>query len=67
MNSQSYSCTWIKFTEVLTVYAGDTIELDWKRKKAMVVSSAGKVRTSTEFVPTEADNGASITTGPRQD
>lgn len=54
-----------EFREPLTIYEGDTIEYDWKRKKAMTVSSVGKVRASTEFRVVEPNDGESLTAGPR--
>lgn len=79
MNKLPLIWSRVNFKKVLTIYTGDTVELDWKHKKAMVVSSAGKVRSSTEFTAVmevdngtsttvvESDNGTSTTTGPGQD
>jgi hypothetical protein len=63
MKQPMFKVTGFEFRDTITVYEGDTIEYDWKRKKAMVVSSVGKVRTSTDFKVVELDNGESATAG----
>lgn len=67
MKQPMFIAAVFEFREPLAVYEGDTIEYDWKRKKAMTVSSVGKVRASTDFKIVESCSGESLTAGPGQD
>lgn len=63
-DKQTRQVVAIDFMCPLNAHKGDTVELDWKRNIAMLVSSAGKVKETTNFrLRGELTNGPTPTAG----